>query len=205
MNMVRDELQTILDDSTGERKLCAFLKKHPWILLHSMTTIGDASGLIAEFPLGNQFKVDFLILAPFSGAFELRLIEIEPPDAKIFNNDGTLAKRANKALEQINSWQQHIKKNRDSFLRDLSRYAVSHDLVRDRDSEPTCHVGWSLYHPRMAVMINYDIVMGRRSDLNDRQVELKAEFKENRGVQIATCDRLLRGAEEIDRNRETYG
>jgi hypothetical protein len=202
--MVRDELQTILDHSSGERKLCAFLKKHPWVLLHSMTAIGDASGLIAEFPLGNQFKVDFLILAPFSGSFELRLIEIEPPDAKIFNSDGTLAKRANKALEQVNSWQQHIKKNRASFLRDLSRYATSHDLVRERNSEPTCHVGWPLYHPKMALIINYDIIIGRRRDLNDRQIELKAEFKENRGVQIATCDRLLRGAEEIDRHARDF-
>lgn len=203
--MIRDELQQILEESSGERELCAYLKKHPWILLHSMTVMGDASGLIAEFPLGNQFKVDFLVLAPFSGAFELRLIEVESPDAKIFNKDGSLAKRANKALEQINSWQQYTKKNRDAFLRDLSRYTKSHDLVRDRDSEPTCHVGWPLYHPRMALMIDYDIIVGRRADLDDRQIELKAEFKENRGVQIATCDRLLRGAEEIDRNREIYG
>ncbi len=202
--MIRDQLQQILDESSGERELCAYLKKHPWILLHSMTAIGDASGLIAEFPLGNQFKVDFLVLAPFSGSFELRLIEVEPPDAKIFNKDGSLAKRVNKALEQINSWQQYIKKNRDAFLRDLSRYATSHDLICHHDSEPTCHVGWPLYHPRMAVIIEYDIIVGRRADLDDRQIELKAEFKENRGVQIATCDRLLRGAEKIDRNREIY-
>lgn len=202
--MIAKDLERILDISKGEREVCAFLKKHPWIILHTMIGLGDASGLIPEFPLGNEYKVDFVVLAPFSGSFEIRLIEIEPPDEKIFNADGTLAQRMNKAFEQVNSWQQYIKKNRATFLKDLSRYAVSHDLVRERDSEPTCHVGWPLYHPRMAVMLCFDVIIGRRKDLSEKQIELKSEFRENRGVQIATFDRLIPGAIRIDMNREIY-
>ena len=155
--MITEQLTSLLDSGETEGELCKFLKTNPWVLMLALRHFGHPTRLIPEFPLGTEFRADFLIVAPFSGAIELRFIEIEPPKEKIFNNDGTLAKRANKALEQVNSWRTYFKKNRPQVLRDLQRYANTKDLIRSHDPDDilTCTAGFDLYHPRMVIHETY--------------------------------------------------
>lgn len=197
--MIAPQLEKILNNTKGEREIAEYLKANPWILLRAVVCFGDACYLVDEFPLGNEYRADFVAFAPFSGGWEIRFIELEPPDASIFNQDGTLAKKMNKANLQIDTWRHYITKNRDIVLRDLSRYAQNKDLVRGKsESKPTCHVGWPMYHPRSAVSFRFDIVIGRRADLTDKQLELKGSFKDNHKINIMTYDRLIEKARDID-------
>lgn len=127
--MLTKKLRKILDDSKGERELCKFLKENPSVLITSLNYMGNPRWVIAEFPLGNDYRADFVVMVPFSGGFDIRLIEIEPPDSKIFNKNGTLARRANKALEQVNSWRTFIEKNKREFLEDIEKYGQKNDLI----------------------------------------------------------------------------
>lgn len=196
--MIADELQKIIETSNGEGEVSAFLKRHPLIVLQGVVRFGDGSCVVAEFPFGNEHRADFVALAPFSGGWEIHFIELEPPNERMFTKEGVMAKRLNKASSQVDSWRIFIEKNRETVLRDLARYAKDKDLIRGpRDSEPTCHVGWPLYHPKSWLHIHYDIVIGKRSDLSHRDIEAKSAFKENHNTELMTYDRFITAARRI--------
>lgn len=202
--MLTKKLRKILNDSKGERELCKFLKENPSVLITSLNYTGNPSRVIAEFPLGNDYRVDFVVLAPFSGGFEIRLIEIEPPKSKIFNKNGSLTKRANKAFEQVKSWHTFIKKNRPQFLKDIERYGQENDLIQSHSKPMTCTAGFRIQHPTMAIYPKFDIIIGRLELLNETDLEKKAEFGMENIASLITSDRLLKGTKKIDEYPEVY-
>lgn len=205
MKTKQQQLKGILAEA-GERGLCAFLKANPYILINSLNHLGHPVRVISEFPLGTEYYSDFLIIAPFSGAMELHFIEVEPPSCNFFNKDGSLSKRANKALEQVNSWRTYIEKNRGQLVRDLARYAREKDLIKARAEEErlTCTAGWDVSDLRMTFNFSFEILMGRRGLLSPEMMEKKAGFLKNNNVSLVTCDRLLEGASRIDANPGLY-
>jgi hypothetical protein len=200
------QLKDILANGDGERELCKFLKANPFVLIESLGFLGTPERVIAEFPLGNNYVADFVVVAPFSGSMEVRFIEIEPPNERFFTREGTLARRANKALEQINSWRTYIEKNRQQFMRDLENYARDRDLVQshDQDDKLMCSAGLEIHHPCMTFFFSFEIVMGRRDSLSREHLEKKAAFSQHNGVHLTSCDRLLDGAAKIDLHPEFY-
>ncbi len=200
----REDLEEILDRGTGERELLAFLKENPFIIIESLSFLGNPTIVVAEFPVGQSFKADFMVIARYSGAFDIKFIEVEPPKEKFFNKDGTLSRRANKAFEQVNSWATYIKKNRTEVLHAIKKYGTEKDLIRGPRKSLTCTAGKSLFDPIVHVGFNYDILMGRREDLSEKDWERKTAFLENNRVQFVTCDRLFEGADKIDRNPNIY-
>jgi hypothetical protein len=197
--MLADKLTRILAASDGERAVAAFLKKHPEIVLRVLVRFGDGNIVVSEFPLGTEHKADFVALAPFSGGWELHFVELEPPTERLFNDDGTMAKRLNKANSQIDSWRTFFEKNRHTVLRDLARFAQERDLIRGpRETEPKCHAGWPLYHPRSWLHLHFDIVIGRRGKLSDSALEAKAAFKDHHNIQVMTYDRFVDAARMIE-------
>ena len=109
-----------------------------------------------------------------------------------------MARRLNKAVEQIMSWQTYIEKNRPTVLRDMSRFFAERELVWKRGKEPTCSVGWNLWHPKVALHWCYDIVIGRREALSVGDIERKTAFRDNVRMEVMTYDRLLGACRRID-------
>ena len=62
----RRELQGILDRGTGERELLAFLKENPFIITESLSFLGNPTIVVAEFPVGQSIKADFMLITPNS-------------------------------------------------------------------------------------------------------------------------------------------
>lgn len=202
--MLTKKLRKILDDSKGERELCKFLKENPFVLTTSLNYMGNPRWVIAEFPLGNDYRADFVVMVPFSGGFDIRLIEIEPPNCKIFNKDGSFTKRVNKAFEQVKSWDTYIEKNKQQFLKDIEKYGQEKDLIQSHSGPITCTAGFRIQHPTMAIHSYFDIIIGRRVTLNETDLEKKAEFAKKNIASLITSDRLLEGAKIIDKNPEVY-
>ena len=202
---VREQLTEILDRGDGERELQAFLKENPVILLETpMSVLGHPTILLYEFPLGTLYKADFAIIAPYSGAFDIKLIEVEPPKAKIYTKDKVLAQRANKAFEQVTSWKKYIRNHRREVLETVERYGKEKDLYRGPRDQLTCTAGKSIFDPVVHVSFSYGILMGRREDLLGDMLGRKAAFNEDRDVEFITCDRLFHVADKIDANPEIY-
>lgn len=205
MKRMRKALTEILERGDGERELLAFLKENPVLLLETpMSFLGHPTIVIAEFPLGNQFKADFAIISVYSGAFEIKLIEVEPPKEKIYTRKKVLAKRANMAFEQVNSWRDYIKKHRSETLETVDRYGKEKDLYRGPRDSLTCTAGLSIFDPNVHVDFSYAIIMGRRDDLTGERLGRKAAFKEDAKIELITCDRLFHATDKMDASPEIY-
>jgi hypothetical protein len=88
--MLADKLQALLGRTKGEREVTAFLKEHPSVVLDALVRFGDGNCVVADFPFGTEFKADFVALAPFSGGWEIHFVELEPPNARLFNRKRAL-------------------------------------------------------------------------------------------------------------------
>ena len=75
------EFQDAISADHGERVVCDLVKRHPRILSSNFSQLAEVQYVVAEFPLGTEYRVDFVTLGPFSGAFEVHFIEFEPPSA----------------------------------------------------------------------------------------------------------------------------
>lgn len=72
--------------------------------------------MIPQKRLGAEFVTDFLVGEKHSFGFEWQAIELESPEAKLFNKAGA-SKELNHAIRQIADWRAWIKKNVDYAAR----------------------------------------------------------------------------------------
>jgi hypothetical protein len=98
-----DEPQKLVDETTAEGEVAAFLKVRPWIILDALVRFGDGSCVVCEFAFGAESRAGFVALAPLSGGSDLHFVELEPPAERLFNSDGTAAKRMNRAISQVDA------------------------------------------------------------------------------------------------------
>lgn len=206
MKKLEPEFLCILKTGRGERLVRNFLKKRAWIVAESFHKITDAHYVVCEFPFGSDYRADFVVLGGYSGGWEIHFIELEPPDAPLFTKSGVMAKRLNGAVNQVDSWRMFIEQNRQEVLRELSKYAMNHDLLRGPSTaEPTDSVGWRLSHPKTSLHVYYDIVIGRRANLNRSELVKKAAFGSNHNIEVMTYDRFLPVIRKIDQQLAVYG
>jgi hypothetical protein len=197
MRSLAKSLATVLTKSASERPVCRWLKQHPLVLSHALG--GFPYYVVAEFPFGSEFRADFVRLCPFSGGWDIGLVELEPPGAALFTKLGVAAKRLNGAVAQIDAWRSFIATNRQTVLRDLSKFLQRRELVLGkRDDEPADHCGRPLYHPNSWLRWHYHILIGRRSLLRADDAARKGAFFQHHGIDVGTYDRLLDAARKLD-------
>ena len=189
-------LASALEDTPTERPMLAWFKKNPTVL--SRTVSGFRCHVVAEFQFGTDYRADFVLLAPFSGGFDVHFIDLEPPNVPLFTKAGVPAARLAGAIEQINSWRLFLERNRSCVLRDLSKFVKLRDLSPLKGSEVIDNTGRPLHHPSQHLRWNYEIIIGRRGNLGDDGLEKKASFLTYHGIDLVTYDRLLDNAREMD-------
>ena len=195
-------LDQVLTSARAERAILEWLKNNPLVLSEALARGRFGTYVVAEFPFGNDFRADFVLLSPFSGGWDVHFVELEPANEKLFTSAGNSAKRLTTAVTQVSSWKIYVEKNRDAVLKNLSKYAKERELLSERNgSEPIDAAGWPLYHPQSWLIWHYHIVIGRRSDLKQKDMERKSSFLANQGVEVLTYDRLLDATKEIYRNQ----
>jgi hypothetical protein len=120
------EFDSLLRSATCERPVLAWLKRHPIVLTR---TIPFGHYVTSEFPFGSDYKADFVVLAPYSGGFDVYFIELEPPNVELFTKKGNPAKRLAGAIAQIDCWRSFIEHERRSVVRELEKYFRLRELV----------------------------------------------------------------------------
>jgi hypothetical protein len=185
-----------LQASKGERHILAYFKQHPTLIYrHTVPCRGHDDYMIAEFEIGNEYKADFVVLNSYSGGWDITFIELEPVGAKMFNKDRTPARDLRVAIRQIDDWRRFILQQQQYFLIQLTKAAQQKDLLHqdyERASrEPTSGAGWTLRDPRNCFSYSYQIVIGRRAQLRPIDNELRATYRHNHDIDIATYDRFL--------------
>jgi len=196
-----EELEHILSTSQGERRIAAFLKKHPDIVFWTFLRVGGhLHYVVPEFQLGKHFQADFLLLQSYSGGWHIHLVEIEPVVDALFNKDGSPSKRLRHAQKQIADWRMYKDTEGSSLRIQLAEAAkVSGGLQMDlRSTEPSGFSGKKLRDPLTFIDWHFHIVIGRRAILSET-----AQMNRTRGmpydhIDIATYDRFL----DVVRSRE---
>lgn len=183
------EFLAILNACQSEREITNWLQSHPLL-------IGKFAGaryphVFKQFPIGSRFP-DFVVLDSFSGGWDVTMIELEPPNVRLFTKEGNPARRLAGAIKQVDDWRNYVMSNRQEVLVRLSEYYMDKDMTYGpKHGDPRDCGGLPLADSRSTVYWHYCIVIGRRATLSDNERALKAKFLENHRIEVATHDRLV--------------
>jgi len=200
--MLEQELQFLLEESGGERAVSRFLGKHPELVRWAFcATGGHSTYVIREFPFGSRHKADFVIPMSYSGAWDVHLIELEPPSDPVVNKDGTPSRRLNKAITQIHDWSNYIQRNPVSFRRDLSDWCIKKDLLGEWISErgPCNFTSDLLSDPDTYITFYYHIVIGRREHIDKEKRRRMNYNSSSLYVRLCTYGRFVDIARNLDK------
>lgn len=197
---MQSELKEILTNSKGEREVASFLAKHPELLRWAVCrTGGHTTYIIKEVPLGSKYRADFVVAFSYSGAWEVHMIELEPPDDMVITKEGLPSHRLNKAISQVNEWEEYIKINPLSFRSDLSDLCIKKDLLGLHKSlkVPMNFTGHRLNAPDTYISYSYHIIIGNRDNIDSEKRKRMNQLRKY-GLEIFTYGRLVDIAGNID-------
>jgi hypothetical protein len=168
------EFRLLLDTSSSEADVQAFLEKHPWMLtVHSRT-------VVTQLPLGSEYRVDFAYSRSANAGHFLSLIEIERPDMEVFNANDEFSQPFNHAVQQVIDWNEWCTRN-PQYLADLAA-----PLFGSLDDGYKRYPGF--LYPRI------ELIAGRRSQLSNKRRKSRFVARANslqRTMTILTYDDFL--------------
>ncbi len=200
------EFEAFLDQQSGERGIASFIQQRPQILYWALCgRSGHCRFVFHEFPLGNSFVADFVVLNSYSGVWEVKFVEFEPVDVPIFTKADVPAKRLAGAVKQADDWADYFEKNKNEVRRDLVRWAKSKDIPGYSDGDrPSNFSGHHLADPTTNLFDSHHIFIGRRANTSPEHHSRKGRLSQRHNVEVATYDRLLDLAKERYANPELW-
>ncbi len=197
----KSEILEALGKSKGERCIHNYLKRKPVLLLRTFLGCGGHTDyVISEFAIGQQFRADFVVMQSYSGGWHVVFVELEPVSISLFNKDRTPSKRLRGALSQIDDWRR-FKESNDSTLRSqLADAAMKRDLLSPEQNigkEPRNFNGHNLRDPHTYISYEFNIVIGRRAEINETNHYIRNSYRSLHSVQICTYDRFVQVADNV--------
>jgi hypothetical protein len=198
-------LAELLVRSAPEEELQALLKARPQLLFGAFG-YGQNYDLafITKPQIGTGFRADFAVLSYDQGGCDVYIIEIEPSSADLFTQDDTPARRLQQALGQVRDWDQWIRANRPTFIRDLVATVKGLPLYPSRapngsfllTTPDTFEHLWRAFGGMDDPAVRYSVLIGRWSRLSSRHRERLLYMNRHDGAlqQIRTFDQLARQA-----------
>jgi antiviral defense system Shedu protein SduA len=168
-------LKAALEGARDEGDMQRFLEAHPRILIQHLTGTRGA-WVLPKQRLGSQYETDFLIAQKPSDGLIWYAVELERPQAKLFNKNGDPSRDLNHALRQITEWRIWFRRNRS--------YAV---LPRNQSG-----LGLTDIDPELEGLV----IMGRDADVDQRTTALRRELVRAHRIKLETYDWLLARARE---------
>lgn len=186
-------LNSLLDTAVNERQLLSFFAKHPHAIYWTLCNQGGhCRYAFKEFPLGSRHVADFVLLNSYSGVWEVKFVELEPANTKIFTKTGVPAKRLSGAIKQIDDWCEYFDKHKDQVRSDLVRWAKEKDILSYSNGDrPSNYSGNVLSDPATYLRLSAHVFIGRRHDLSPDEHGRKGRFSDRHNVEVATYDRIL--------------
>jgi hypothetical protein len=189
--LTRDEVaafETALDAARDESDMQRLLEAQPRLLIQHLTA-GRRSWVVPKKRLGSEHETDFVIAQKDSDGYVWTAVELERPQAKMFNKNGDPSAALTHALRQIDDWREWLSQNRDYATRPRERSGL----------------GLTGIHPELEgiVIIGRDADFDRRATTSRRQ-RLERTYR----VKIETYDWLLAQArdhlEALDKRTQDF-
>ena len=147
--------------------------------------------LFPEFPLGNSYVVDYLLVGRSSGGYEFLFLELEDPFKKSVLAKGDLANSYRKGLNQISDWKSWL----DSYFTSLRE--VFKSAKKPGMALPDEFIDYDTSR------IHYAVVSGSREGYSEKTYRLRRDKHKHDGVLILHYDNLADSAYAII-GAETY-
>lgn len=188
--MSPEELESFLANTTGERDIGNLLRQKPRLLYWTFCRAGGHDRYaFSEFPLGSEHVADFVLVNSYSGAWEVKFIELEPVDDRVFTKKGTPSMRFAGAIKQVDDWADFYNTNKPQIHRDLVRWAKSKDLLGySSRQEPCNYSGDYLSDPQSVILDRFHILIGRRSVMTRDFLRRKASYSDRHAVEVVSYD-----------------
>jgi hypothetical protein len=154
------------DENLTEKEYHNFLFSHPSMFFTGL----DSYLVISKLKLGSDYETDFVVVNEgYSDGTKYELIEIESPHTNLFNSRGNPSEKFNSALQQIRDWKRWLIDNKNQFRRIFPTQNTK--IIRDSK-------------------LTFKIVIGRRKNENQLDLEKRRQIEEENNVEILSFDRL---------------
>lgn len=187
----------LLDTTSGEREIHAFLKKHDYLVGMTFHSNSHPRGVVSEFKFGAEFRCDFLVLSCCSAWWSADFVEIEPPNSSLYLADRTPTKTLRVANRQIRDWKQWAREN-DSYLRNRFSELFVRLKLPASGALGVPDAATEIRDPHCILVCNYHIVIGRRQNISTDEQRARVQDSLDTGVSIATYDRFVEAARRYD-------
>jgi hypothetical protein len=193
----------VLSRDAAEEDIQQLLTERPQLLLGAFGYAQNSDlAFLTKPTVGTLFRADFAILSYDQGGCDIDLIEIERASAPLFTGKDTPAQRLQSAMGQVRDWDEWIRRNQNTFVRDVIDYCKTLPIYPRHHSngsflfvEPSnleeVFRGFSGFdHPS----IRYTIILGRWSQLSEEHRKRLVYLNRHDGAlhQIRTFDQVAR-------------
>lgn len=138
-----------------------------------------------EFPLGTNYKVDYLVLGNNSEGYHLMFVEFENPYDNITTKDGEFGVTLRKGLSQITDWQYWLEKNFSHLKSVFEKSKSDHYRLPDELFEYD------------STRITLALVGGRRDDFSTKTYLLRRKHLQKDRTVILHYDNIINLAQSM--------
>ncbi len=171
-------LKAILDDAEKENDIQHYIKSNEkWFIPASLFeeyNFGHHEAYIApEQALGNEYRVDYMLLGRNSIGHQIILVEFEDVNVDYkLKNCNMESESVRKGLAQIRDWKRWMDDNRQYFIKSCGLYDIGKNIP-----------SWGIY---------YCLVVGRRNRMDDVANQMRGQSqRDTPGLHIVSYDRLI--------------
>ncbi|MBQ9246454.1 DUF4263 domain-containing protein [bacterium] len=188
---LKQEYIKLLEKNENESIYQKFLEEHPILIPtkpFELNHFVHFSLIFKKLQLGTSHISDFCFLSKSSAEWNIVFIELEKPDSKFFNNDGTITRDLNVGISQIQDWNAYfsIEENKLAFKQNK----VIKELMSFNPN--------FFHNP---CNFKYILVIGRRETLYNSKFKDKFRSIFPRNSYIMTYDSLY---EALDKKNDNY-
>ena len=173
-----EKLLEVLNRASKENDIQSYIKNNEkWFIPLSILKDYDFGHhfacVVPEYPLGENYRVDYLLIGKNSIGYQFVLVEFEDVNVEFKQKNSNQETQAvRKGITQIRDWKRWLDKNK-SYFEDSEGISV---FGRNIPS-------WGFY---------YCLVVGRRSLMDDMANQLRGELQhEISGFKVISYDRLV--------------
>lgn len=196
-------LAELLTRDVAEEELQQLLTQRPQILLGALGYAQNTDlAFVTKPAIGTQFCADFGLLSYDQGGCDIHLIELERASAPLFTGKDTPAQRLQSAMGQVRDWDEWIRRNQSTFVRDLIDYCKALPLYPAKHANGSFRLvegdrlegAWRGFGGFDHPSIRYTIVIGRWSQISDDHQKRLIYLNRHDGAlqQIRTFDQVAR-------------
>lgn len=141
------------------------------------------AALFKEFPLGNSYKADYLLVGRASGGWQFIFVEFENPYNNITLRDGNFGETIRKGINQIEDWKEFLESNYTTLSTEFEKY--KHQILPGE------------FYKYDSTRMHYVVVAGRRNDFNEKTRVQQRRLEDERKIKLIHYDNLLDIARDL--------